>query len=79
MGEYFTQLDFSQIAGQPHRLPGKAVEKLSMYTGTDAITSTMQLRSVFRCINAYVNDLVSQHDDMYTKLFSLSLDGKADD
>ena len=44
MGEYFTQLDFSQIAGQPHRLPDKAVEKLLMYTGTDAITSAMQTK-----------------------------------
>ena len=43
MGKYFTQLDFSQIAGQPHRLPDKAVEKLPMYTGTDAITSAMHL------------------------------------
>ena len=31
MGEYFTQLNLSQIAGQPHRLPDKAVEKLPMY------------------------------------------------
>ena len=31
MDEYFTQLDCSQIAGQPHRLPDKAVEKLPMY------------------------------------------------
>ena len=43
MGEYFTQLDFSQIAGQPHRLPNKAVENLPMFTGTDAITSTIIL------------------------------------
>ena len=67
MGEYFTQLDFSQIAGQPHRLPDKAVEKLPMYTGTDATTSAMHLRNVSRCINAYVSDPVSQHDDVYMK------------
>ena len=79
MGEYFTQLDFSQIAGQPHRLPDKAVEKLPMYTGTDAITSAMHLRNFSRCINAYVNDSVSQHDDVYMNLFSLSLDGKVGD
>ena len=79
MGEYFTQLDFSQIAGQPHRLPDKAVEKLPMYTGTNAITSAMHLKNFFRCINAYVNDPVSQHDDVYMKLFALSLDGKVGD
>ena len=38
MGEYFTQLNFSQIAGQPHRLLDKAVEKLPMFTGIDATT-----------------------------------------
>ena len=79
MGEYFTQLDFSQIASQPHRLPDKAVEKLPMYTDTDATTSAMHLRNFSRCINAYVSDPISQHDDVYMKLFSLSLDGKADD
>ena len=79
MGEYFTQLDFSQIVGQPHCLPYKAVKKLLIYTGTDAITSTMHLRNFSRCINAYVNDPVSQHDDVYMKLFALSLDGKAGD
>ena len=41
MGEYFTQLNFSQIVGQPHRLLDKAIEKLPMFTGTDSITSTM--------------------------------------
>ena len=79
MGEYFTRLDFSQIAGQPHRLRDKAVEKLPMYTGIDAITSAMHLMNFSRCINAYVNYPVSQCDDVYMKLFSLSLDGKAGD
>ena len=78
MGEYFTQLNFSQIAGQPHHLPDKAVKKLSMYTDTNATTSAMHLRNFSRCINAYVSDPVSQHDDVYMKLFALSLDGKAD-
>ena len=41
MGEYFTQLDFSQIAGHPHRLPDKAVEKLPMFTGTDATCNVL--------------------------------------
>ena len=70
MGDYFTQLDFSQIGGQPHHFLEKFVEKLPMYTGTDAITSTMHLRNFSRCINAYINDPVSQHDDMYMKLFA---------
>ena len=39
----------------------------------------MHLRNFSRCINAYVNDPVSQHDDVYMKLFALSLDGRAGD
>ena len=69
MGEYFTQLDFSQIASQPHRLPDKVVEKLPMFTGTDATTSTMQLRSFCRCVNAFISDPAHQHDDVYMHLF----------
>ena len=79
MGEYFTQLDFSQIAGQPHRLPDNAVKKLPMYTDTDATTFAMHLRNFSKCINACVSDPASQHDDVYMKLFALSLDGKAGD
>ena len=79
MGEYFTQLDFSQIAGQPHRLLDKAVEKLPMFTGIDATTSAMHLRSFSKCVNAFINDPTHQHDDVYMKLFALSLDGRAGD
>ena len=74
MDEYFTQLDFSQIAGQPRRLPDKAVEKLPMFTGTDATTSAMHLRSLYRYVNAFISDHAHQHDDVYMKLFALSLD-----
>ena len=42
MNEYFTQLDFSQIAGQPHEVPEKAIDKLVTFTGTDASTSAKQ-------------------------------------
>ena len=79
MGEYFTQLEFSQKSSQPHHLPDKAVEKLPMYIGTDAITSAMHLSNFSRCINAYINDPFNQHDNVYMNLFSLSLDGKAGD
>ena len=39
----------------------------------------MHLRNFSRCINAYVSDPANQHDDIYMKLFALSLDGKASD
>ena len=77
MGEYFTQLNFSQIAGQPHHLPNKAVEKLPIFTGTDTTTSAMHLKSLSRGVDAFINDPAHQHDDVYMKLFALSLDGRA--
>ena len=79
MGEYFTQLDFSQIASQPHRLLDKAVKKLPMFTGSNATTSAMHLRSFSRCVNGFINDPAHQHDDVYMKLFALSLEGRAGD
>ena len=39
MGEFFTRLNFTQIAGQPHDIPEKAIDKLVTFTGTDASTS----------------------------------------
>ena len=36
MGEFFTQLNFTQIAGQPHDVLEKAIYKLMTFNGTDA-------------------------------------------
>ena len=77
MGEYFSSLDISQIAGQPHNLPDKAMDKLSMFTSTDAINASLHLKKFSRCISAFINDLAHKHEDVYMKLFSLSLEGDA--
>ena len=50
-----------------------------MFTGTNATTSAMHLKSFSRCVNAFISDPAHQHDDVYMKLFALSLDGKAGD
>ena len=50
-----------------------------MFTSTDGITSTMHLRSFSRCVNAFISDHAHQRDDVYMKLFVLSLDGRAGD
>ena len=34
MGEFFTQLNFAQIAGHPLDIPDKAINKLTTYNGT---------------------------------------------
>ena len=79
MGEYFNPLDISQIAGQPHNLLDKAVDKLPMFTGIDAINASLGLKNFSICISAYISDPAHRHEDVYMKLFALSLDGDAGD
>ena len=79
MGEYFSPLDISHITGQPHILPDKVVDKLPIFTGTDAINASLHLRNFSRCINAFIIDHAHRHEDVYLKLFALSLDGDAGD
>ena len=77
MGEFFTQLNFTQIAGQPHDIPEKAIDKLVTFIGTDASTSVEQhLRYFPKHCGAYVKG-TDKHEDVYMTLFALSLDGKA--
>ena len=47
-----------------------------MFTRIDATTSTVHLRNFSRCVNAFLSDPPHQHDDVYMKIFSLSLDGR---
>ena len=77
MNKKFTQLDFSQIAVQPHEVPEKAIDKLVTFTGTDASTFAEQhLRYFSKHCGAYVKGADKQ-EDVYMTLFALSLDGKA--
>ena len=77
MGEFFTQLNFTQIAGQPHDIPEKAIDKLMTYNGTDASVSAEQhIRNFTRHCGAHVRS-IDRHEDVYMILFALSLDGKA--
>ena len=79
MGEYFSPLNITQITGQPHDLPDKAVDKLPMFIGTDAINANLHLKNFSRCISAYISDPTHRHEDVYMKLFALSLDGDVGD
>ena len=78
MGELFTQLNFTQIASQPHNIPEKAIDKLMTYNGTDASVSAEQhLRNFSKHCGSYVRG-ADKHEDVYMTLFPLSLDGKAE-
>ena len=77
MGELFTQLNFTQIAGQPHDIPEKAIDKLMNFNGIDASIFTEQhIKNFSRHCGSYVRG-ANKHEDVYMTLFALSLDGKA--
>ena len=77
MGEFFTQLNFTQIPGQPHNIPEKAINKLMTFNGTNASTSAEQhIRNFSRHCGSYVKG-ADKHEDVHMTLFALSLDGKA--
>ena len=77
MGEFFTQLNFTQIAGQTRDVPEKDIDKLMTFNGTDASTFGEQhIRNFFRHYGSYVKG-TDKHEDVYMTLFALSLDGKA--
>ena len=79
MTEYFSPLNITHISGQPHCLPDEVVDKLPRFTRTDAINASLHLKNLSRCISAYINDPAYRHEDVYMKLFSLSLDRDAGD
>ena len=75
MGEFFTQLNFTQIAGQPHDIPEKAIDKLMTFNGTDAsISAEQHIRNFSRHFGSYVRG-ANKYEDVYMTLFALSLDG----
>ena len=72
---FFTQLNFDQIAGHPHDIPEKAIDKITMYNGTDASVSVEQhVRNFTWHYGAHVRG-TDRHEDVYMTLFAL--DGKA--
>ena len=77
MGEFFTQLNFSQIASHPHDIPDKAIDKLMTYNGTNASLFTEQhIINFTKHYGAHVRG-TDRNEDVYMTLFALSLDGKA--
>ena len=69
MGEFFTQLNFTQISGQPHDIPEKAIDKIMAFNGTDASTSAEQhLRYFSKHCGAYVRG-TDKHENVYMTLF----------
>ena len=74
---YFKPLDFTQIAGQPHILPEKAIEKLLTFKGNNVVSVENHIGTISKCFLCWVRDPTQTHDDVYMKLFALSLEEDA--
>ena len=74
---YFKPLDFTQIAGYPHTLPDKAIEKLPTFQGNNVVTVENHIGKISKCYLSWVRDPTQTHDDVYMKLFALSLEEDA--
>ena len=79
MDDLFAPFDFSAIAGYPHALPEKALEKLPTFQGNNAISAKTHLKAFSLCINKWCNAAQHNHQDVKMKLFALSLEDEAFD
>ena len=79
MDDFFLPLDFTNIAGHPHAIPMKAIEKLPTFQGNNVISASSHLSKFLKCLLSWYRDVASEHDDVYMKRFSLSLEEDACD
>ena len=79
MDDLFAPFDFSAIAGYPHALLEKALEKLPIFQGNNAISARTHLKAFSLCINKWCNAARHNHQDVKMKLFALSLEDEAFD
>ena len=74
---YFKPLDFTQIACYPHTLLDKAIEKLPTFQRNDVVTAENHIGKISKCFLSWARDPIQTHDDVYMKLFALSLEEDA--
>ena len=55
------------------------IEKLPTFRANNSISTSSHLRKFSKCLLSWCHDAVSQHDDVYMKLFALSLEEDACD
>ena len=74
MSDFFKPLNFAQIVGPPHSIPGDAIKKLPTFQGNNAITTKSHLQNFENHLVSYCIDAANDHDDVKMKLLSLSLE-----
>ena len=79
MDDFYNPIDFTAIAGYPHPIPDKVVETLTMFQGNNAITAESHVKKISQMINRWCRAATSKFEDVYMRLFALSVDEDAYD
>jgi hypothetical protein len=53
MATFFSPLNFAAIQGSPHDVPEKAIDKLPIFHGNNAISASTHITSFHQCVDNY--------------------------
>jgi len=69
----YAPLDFTAIAGAPHDIPEKAIDRLPAFSGDNAVS----IKSHLQAFETVMLRFAPNHADVHMRLFVLSLEGDA--
>jgi hypothetical protein len=75
MTTFLSPLNFAAIQGSPHAVPEKAIDKLPIFHGNNAISANSNISSFNRCVLKYCGG--HDEEDVKMTLFAFSLEGSA--
>jgi hypothetical protein len=73
MTTFLSPLNFAAIQGAPHDVPEKAIDKLPIFHGNNAISANSHISSFHRCVEKYCGG--HNEEDVKMTLFVFSLEG----
>jgi hypothetical protein len=73
MSTFLSPLNFAVIQGAPHDVPEKAIDKLHIFLGNNAISVNSHISSFHKCVEKYCRG--HNKEDVKTTLFFFSLEG----
>jgi hypothetical protein len=73
MSTFLSPLNFAAIQGAPHDVPEKAIDKLPIFHGNNAISANSHISSFHRCLEKYCRG--HNEEDVKMTLFVFSLEG----
>jgi hypothetical protein len=75
MSIFLSPLNFVAIQGAPHDVPQKAIDKLPIFQGNNAISANSHISSFHRCVEKYCRG--QNEEDVKMTLFVYYLEGDA--